>query len=709
MLQKDFTADLLSNEALQELFQQDLLRIAEEEELSHDRAFLRVCIEYLGLDPDLGVIADGKGDYGVDYIEVDKSGVSIIQSKSVEFETRIDFNRKLGTSHITDLPRIKSLFENLDELPPRMNTQLKQALMDVKHHIRSLNESQKTHPFHVTVYFCAQAAGLTEPAMAEFSQLGAGTLTYGDCNIEITYLPVFLNDLLETKWSQSNTKWTNKKNQKRERFQFDICGTVIRDSSKACVFFAKASQLVQAYNEIGYQIFESNVRCEIKNSSVNKAIKASLRAHRGREEFKHLNNGITIICDNFQYIGPRQNTTSVRITRPGIINGLQTIKTLADFVSEDLSNQDLDHFNRQCQILTRVHAQNSVKDYRDLVRSTNNQNPMKPRNLKSNDTEQILLERYFSDILSWFYERKEGAWNAFKADPARWSTINRKPQHFIRNRIIRKVDNEEIAQAWLAYIGFSEQAVDQKRYLFSAERKYYELIFLTRTSNHGNYYNHRPTSPNVMADAIKESPTGEAMLTAYLVREFAKSVVKTRKENRDEAVSRLQIATLSRADQEAKLAKDREYLKDLVLRSMLLLFVEFFGYVMFSAFGKNVHSKFRRLLENGSLCEIYRNGDLSIVRDRVRKAEYEQTDILIHVWELYSHCVSQMLAGAWLRERHQASNISKFTYSERTRQPLYDELGVAEGLFKDQLLIRKWSIGFNKAGGVDEYIRANVE
>ena len=195
------------------------------------------------------------------------------------------------------------------------------------------------------------------------------------------------------------------------------------------------------------------------------------------------------------------------------------------------------------------------------------------------------------------------------------------------------------------------------------------------------------------------------MLTAYLIRKFATSVVKTRKENREEAVSRLKIASLSRADQEAKLEKDPEYLKGLVLRSMLLLFVEFFGYVMFSAFGKNVHSRFSQLLQNGSLSHIYTTGDLSVVRDRVRKSEYEQTDILIHVWELYSHCVSQMLAGAWLRERHQAPNISKFTYSEKTRQPLYVELGVASDLFKDQLLFRKWTIGFNQAGSVDDYIR----
>ena len=141
----------------------------------------------------------------------------------VNFETRIDFNRKLGTSYITDLPRIKSLFENLDELPPKMNTRLKQALMDVKPPPPpDPAMKNKDRILFMSPYISgAQSAGLTEPAMAEFSQLGVGRLRYNDCNIEITYLPVFLNYLLETKWNQSNTRWTNKQNQKRETFKFD--------------------------------------------------------------------------------------------------------------------------------------------------------------------------------------------------------------------------------------------------------------------------------------------------------------------------------------------------------------------------------------------------------------------------------------------------------------------------------------------------------
>ena len=704
--------NLSSNALLRALFQQDLARLIDDDDLSTSSAFLRLCIEYLGFDRDLGVVADGPHDQGIDYIEAKGSGVSIIQAKSFDFDKAVDFGKTIGWSHATDLPRIRSLFEHLDSPQLNVNVSLRRAIADLRHSLRVHAESGKPDPFHVTVYFCALADRFTEAGRAEFDRLDVVPIPYGDTAIAISYSPVFLPDLLDEKWRQTNNRWRNQKNQKRERFALSICGAVIRDSSKSFVFFTKAAELVSIYREIGYQLFEPNVRCEIKNSSVNKAIAGSIRSRRGREEFKHLNNGITIVCEGVQYVGPKAKPDAVRMVRPGVINGLQTIKTLADSALENLSKDEFAHFSEECQILTRLHTQNAVNDYRDLVKSTNNQNPMKPRNLRSNDVEQILLERYFAETLGWFYERKEGAWNAFKADPSRWSTIHRKPQHFQTRlqtrRIVRRVDNESVAQAWLAFIGFSEQAVDQKRYLFSENHSFYDLVFLNRTARHGRHYRHRIAGSPLLEEATAESPTGEGMLVAHLVWEFARNVVQTRKENREEAVSRLGIGDLDRPTQEGRLAQDTEYLRGLVLRSMLLLFVEFFGYTMFVAFGASVHEKLRALLKNGTLREIADTGDLSIAKKRIAD-NYEANDVLIHIWELYRHCVSQMIAGAWMRERQQAANISKFMYSEKTREPLYVELSEAGRIFKDRMLFRKWTMPLNEKGSVEEYLRAAVE
>lgn len=237
--------DLFSNEALRTLLQQDLSQIIEEEELSPDQGFLRVCIDYLGFDPEVGVVTDGKGDYGIDFIEVAASGADIIQAKSIEFEEVIDFDQKVGSSHITDLPRIRSLFENLDDLPPKMNAPVTRALKDLKHNLRSSGEVKKSDPFHITVYFCAQASGFTESANAEFNKIKTSPIQYGDVDIEITFIPVFFEDLLDAKWRQANTKWKNKKNEKREKFDFEISGSLIRDSSKSCVFLQRLRSLLK--------------------------------------------------------------------------------------------------------------------------------------------------------------------------------------------------------------------------------------------------------------------------------------------------------------------------------------------------------------------------------------------------------------------------------------------------------------------------------
>jgi hypothetical protein len=73
-------------------------------------------------------------------------------------------------------------------------------------------------------------------------------------------------------------------------------------SPKSVVFFTSPYDLVQAFDTYGYQMFEPNVRCELKRSKVNEAIRESVKHSRGRKEFKHLNNGITLICASFRRI-----------------------------------------------------------------------------------------------------------------------------------------------------------------------------------------------------------------------------------------------------------------------------------------------------------------------------------------------------------------------------------------------------------------------
>src|SRR6185295_14033931 len=104
----------------------------------------------------------------------------------------------------------------------------------------------------------------------------------------------------------------------------------------------------------------------------------------------------------------------------------------------------------------------AVDDITRVVKATNNQNPMKPRNLMSNTTEQLDYAKIFAHELGWFYEAKEGAWDAFEKDHKRWRPrLNKHPKDFriLDSRKIRRIDNEDLAQIWLAFIGFAHESV----------------------------------------------------------------------------------------------------------------------------------------------------------------------------------------------------------------------------------------------------------
>src|SRR5580700_11304350 len=65
---------------------------------------------------------------------------------------------------------------------------------------------------------------------------------------------------------------------------------------------------------------------------------------------------------------------------------------------------------------------NDAPDFVDtVVETTNNQNPMDPRNLKSHTREQRILQTLFKEYTPrWFYQLKEGQWNSLTEEDARF-------------------------------------------------------------------------------------------------------------------------------------------------------------------------------------------------------------------------------------------------------------------------------------------------
>lgn len=684
-----------------------IVREQDEEQLSPEAAYLAVGIGTLGYELSDGYLTDGPKDYGFDFVHVTSESCTIFQAKSVQSNNGIDIEYQIGPSYLDDVRRIKEVLNNLDNLPLDCNKQVSAALTAIKNEIArqslqrvALKEDREAAPYAISVMLLAMGEKFTPQALTEFKMMEFSRLRYADIDVDVTILPVFIDDLLEELWSQRNDDWKDRKGTKKDKIILNVVGDVIKDA-KSAIFYAKAYDFVEAFDALGYQIFEPNVRSEIKSSRVNLAIKETVSTRAGRKDFRHLNNGITVVCDGYAPRGPKDSPTAFEIRKPGVVNGLQTVKSIHDAFRK-LKHEDQIDFRDNCLVLCRLHQPDSVRRIDDLIKATNNQNPMKPRNLKSNDPEQRAFETLFAEQ-GWFYERKEGAWSAFSSDSRGWKSLGGKKPDFFRTKSggLRKVDNSEIAQNWLAFIGFSTEAINQKRAIFS-EESLYSLIFLRRTVKHGFDYDFRLTRDSaVYAEANEKSPAPGSMLIAHLVREVADHLAPSRKENRERAIKLLDLSRRSRDEQDRELDADPGYQKGKMLRGMLTLFVEFVGFAMFRSLGEQTHERISNLRLTPSMKPIFENVDFEPLVNRYATRNFEKADLITVLFAAFEHCVGALYENpSWLRGYNDAPVKNKFIYSVHTRRQLLEELLELDKRFGRTEWVRDWADGFNEKKGV---------
>lgn len=389
--------------------------VSERGSLTTGHAFNRVAAEWLGYEPEEGNFVDGAGDRGIDFWFESDSGFDIFQCKSHEFSPNAELDLSLfDNGGVSDLGRAKLFLLSEGPLETK-NDALKNFHHAWEHAVASRRQTKDPEPIAVNLGLVVLGDGLTEPAQKEFEdfcELLRKPHGIGKVPIEFRAVLYGVEVLLEGRWRLDNREWRDSKGEKKDWVNLrpeKIDEALIKKDS--VVFYCQAVDLVRAYQELGYQIFEPNVRCNINHSKVNAAIRDSISHRATREEFRFLNNGVTIVCQSFQK--PSANKPFFRVTKPGVVNGLQTVFALHEAYGV-LPQSDKLHFEESCHVLVRLLQENSLRDMNRLVRATNTQNPMQARNLVSNNTEQVLFERLFAE-LGWFYERKQGAWDAFAA------------------------------------------------------------------------------------------------------------------------------------------------------------------------------------------------------------------------------------------------------------------------------------------------------
>lgn len=370
-----------------------------------------------------------------------------------------------------------------------------------------------------------------------------------------------------------------------------------------------ASDLVDAFEKHGMQLFDLNVRSEIRGSKVNRAIVDSLGTSQGRKNFHHLNNGLLLVCNNYRL--PRSDGEPVRIQEPQIVNGCQTVTSLWRAYT-DLSPEEQHEFRKGVKVQAKVIQQVAQDLLDEVVITTNNQNPMRARNLRSNSREQRDIQRGFRELKDkWFYVRKDGEFESLlnRGRPVAWF---RKKDYEVQasggRPRYRRIDNESVAKAWYSWIGNSGRAVQGGTDYFG-EDAIYKRVFQVRPS-HDYWHAFKEPEFERPDEGLFEplSPTAHQLLLAQSVSAFVRSQVPSAIRNRRESISRLVKSgkipgerdtgqpRAAQAQIAKALAEDREYVVTGYLSNIENILVELFGFVLCLRYGSLGPSTSRKLL-----------------------------------------------------------------------------------------------------------------
>jgi hypothetical protein len=234
-------------------------------------------------------------------------------------------------------------------------------------------------------------------------------------------------------------------------------------------FLARGGDLVQAFRDQGYGLFDWNVRAQLKRSPINRKIRDSLGTSQGRKRFHHLNNGLLVCARTVEFKSAQGKgglPPRIVLRDPQVINGCQTVTALYDAWQGCRSETELEDFERSVRVQVKViDLRDPAMDesfISDLIVSTNDQNPMSPRNLKSNTPTQVEIQTQFSSMaIPIYFERKDGEFDAVLSEKERRGGI--KPALFripdtrgSARRNFRVVDNDkDVARPWHSVLGFS--------------------------------------------------------------------------------------------------------------------------------------------------------------------------------------------------------------------------------------------------------------
>lgn len=182
---------------------------------------------------------------------------------------------------------------------------------------------------------------------------------------------------------------------------------IVEDMNYMRVLIGRVSvqEIHRLFNDHGDKLLERNIRryLGLHTNRVNTAIHETLCDPERSDKFYFYNNGITVVCDKFDYNAFQKSDYKVQLKNMQIINGGQTCKT----IQETLDGVFPGTVGESAYVMVRIYQLAEIhKDFvQDITYATNSQNPVDLRDLRSNDVIQKQLEIGISD-LGYVYKRQ---------------------------------------------------------------------------------------------------------------------------------------------------------------------------------------------------------------------------------------------------------------------------------------------------------------
>ncbi|MDD3735403.1 MAG: AIPR family protein [Candidatus Pacebacteria bacterium] len=408
------------------------------EEMSY--AFIFTFLEKMfPIDPD-EYITDGGGDFSIDayYIDFEKEEINIFQLKYTDkFEiakTKIALKQR----------DISLLIQHLEKIWAQDKNLLKKANPKVNNAVKNIWDAFEKGFFKTNIWLISNYNSTIEHQQIEEVRFQLQQKFRAD--LKIYSLEDLVSLLITERFNPVNISLQLKG---RNYFE-DTTG-----EARALIGEINALNFLKSIlrddGNLEENIFNENIRVYLKQSTkINKQIYSSIQDEKENYKFFFYNNGITAICDSYKH--PNTDSPIVNLENFQIVNGGQTVHSIYDAYKHGL----VDNI-KNIYLLIRIYEVKDRAIGQTIARYTNTQNPVKTRDIMSNDQVQIKLQEELKR-LNWWYERKKYEFRDEKG---------------IKEE--KKIDAEKLGQVILSfYLEMPGSAKNKKQEIFG---NFYNQIF----------------------------------------------------------------------------------------------------------------------------------------------------------------------------------------------------------------------------------------